>query len=376
MALLSARRARLIGLVLALVLLGSGAAAWIQRERLLTWYYLRNLMHATEANAGGCIQRVVAHGEQAVEGLLDCMTHDDPSLCLNARTALERIGNTLPQGETSWNRVTGQIVEAFPRLSVPGQRGIMAMTAEWLQPSAQPSPAAVQFGGRMLSAASALSDDKVRTSALDIAASLMAAQPNGDELVECRSLARCCLKDSDPHNRTRAVHLALYPKLEILSDVAPLVRDPVAEVRHAAILAVGSSRAVISDERLATALHDTDPEVRRLCEKALLGRGLTRHHIHLARLITDSRPATRLQVLFHLRDDSDLDAAVWLRLLTLDPAESVRLAAARAAAEFPVIELHDRLEQMATSDPNPTVGVWARYYANSLKQRQARSAAP
>jgi HEAT repeat protein len=261
-------------------------------------------------------------------------------------------------------------------MSAPGQRCIMAMTAEWLQPSSQPSPAAAAFGGRMLSLASAASDSTVRTSALDIAAALLAVLPTVDALAECRALAKACLKDADAHNRTRAVHLALYPMLEILADVAPLVRDPDADVRRAAILAIGNSRAAISDERLATALHDTDAEVRRLCERALLGRGLSRHHIHLARLITDSRPATRLQVLFYLRDDSDLDLAVWLRLLTQDPAESVRLAAVRAAAEFAVIELHERLEEMATSDPNPTVNVWAKYYSNSLKQRQASNAAP
>ena len=376
MALLSARSVRAFALLMVLVLLAGGAVAWVQRERLLTWYYLRNLMHATEANAATCIQRVASRGESAVPGLLDCMTCDDLSLCLNARTALERIGNSLPQGEPSWNRYTGQIVAAFPRLSVAGQRGIMAMTAESLQPSVQPSHAAVVFGGRMLGAASAASDATVRTSALDIAGALLAVQPNGDALAECRALARACLQDSDAHNRTRAVHLALYPMLEILADVAPLVRDPDTEVRRAAILAVGNSRAAISDERLAIALHDTDPEVRRLCEKALLGRGLSRRHLHLARLITDSRPATRLQVLFYLRDDSDLDLAVWLRLLTHDPAESVRLGAVRAAAEFAVIELQERLEQMATDDPNPTVSVWAKYYSNGLKQRHASNAAP
>src|SRR5215471_12521905 len=157
MALLSARSVRAFALLMVLVLLAGGAVAWVQRERLLTWYYLRNLMHATEANAATCIQRVASRGESAVPGLLDCMTCDDLSLCLNARTALERIGNSLPQGEPSWNRYTGQIVAAFPRLSVAGQRGIMAMTAEWLQPSVQPSHAAFVFGGRMLGAASAAS---------------------------------------------------------------------------------------------------------------------------------------------------------------------------------------------------------------------------
>src|SRR5262249_49337660 len=121
---------------------------------------------------------------------------------------------------------------------------------------------------------------------------------------------------------------------------------------------------------------DADPEVRRLSEKALLGRGLTRSQVRLAHLITDNRPATRLQVLYYLRDGSDLDVALWLRLLSQDPAESVRFAAVRAIAEKAVSELTDRLEEMGASDPSPTVSRWARYYSGRLKQHQANSGTP
>jgi hypothetical protein len=376
MALLSARRIRAIGVVLALLLLGAGAAGWLEREQLLTWYYVRGLRRARETDAQTWIQRAASRGESAVPGLLDCMQENNELLCANARAALERIGSSLPQGDPAWRQFTDQFLSAFPRLSVPGQRSLMALAANWLQPAAQPSPAAVAFGGLMLNIASTAQDSSVRSSALDIAAALLATQPESEVLGECRTLARACLKDADAQNRTRGVHLALYPALEILPDVAPLVRDPEAEVRRAAVLAVGNSRTAISDERLAIALHDSDSEVRRLCEKALLGRGLSRRHIQLARLITDSRPGTRLQVLFYLREDSDLDVAVWLRLLTKDPAESVRLAAVRAAAEMTVNELHDRLEEMATGDPNPTVCIWARFYSMNLKQRQASNSAP
>jgi HEAT repeat protein len=138
-------------------------------------------------------------------------------------------------------------------------------------------------------------------------------------------------------------------------------------VRRAAVLAVGSKRAVISDENLALSLHDSDAEVRRLCEKALRGRGLTPRHVLLARLITDSRPATRLQVLYYLKDDADLDVAAWLGLLSRDPSDAVRLAAIRAVVEQGVLELGERLEQMAQTDPSPTVCQWACYYLSRQK---------
>jgi HEAT repeat protein len=376
MALLSGRRIRLIGGLLALLLLAGGAIGWLQREPLLTWYNLRGLKHASDSDAPTWIQRVASQGELAVAGLLQCMSHDDEPLCARARAALERIGSGLPQSELGWSRYTERIATAFPRLSVSGQRSLMGLTANWLQPAAQPSPAAIAFGGRMLNLSGSAPDATIRSSALDIAGALLAGHPDSDVLGHCRALALACLKDADAHNRTRAVHLALCPALEILTDVAPLVRDPEADVRRAAILAVGNSRMAISDERLATALHDPDSEVRRLCEKALLGRGLSRRHLQLARLITDSRPATRLQVIFYLHQVNDLDVAVWLRLLTQDPAEAVRLAAVRAAAELAVAELHDRLEEMATGDPNPTVSAWAKYYSRILKERQASIGAP
>src|SRR5712691_9928771 len=97
MALLSAKKKRVIGVLLLLVLLGGGAAAWLQRDRLLTWHYLRGLTRANEADAQVWIQRVASRGEAAVPGLLDCMTHDGESLCANARAALEQIGGALPQ---------------------------------------------------------------------------------------------------------------------------------------------------------------------------------------------------------------------------------------------------------------------------------------
>ena len=63
----------------------------------------------------------------------------------------------------------------------------------------------------------------------------------------------------------------------------------------------------------------------------------------------------------HRRSPPELDAAVWLRRLSHDPAPSVRAAAARAVYEWGV-DLTDRLEQMVRSDPSATVVAQARYY--------------
>ena len=55
----------------------------------------------------------------------------------------------------------------------------------------------------------------------------------------------------------------------------------------------------------------------------------------------------------------------WLRRLSHDPAPEVRVAAIRAASEQTLVDLSDRLDQMARSDPSPTVSQLARYFSRS-----------
>jgi hypothetical protein len=369
MALLSARRLRWLGGLMALALV-AGGAMWWQRERILTWHYLRSLTQAGEEERDLWAERVASLGEVAVPGLLDCLARDDEQICANARAALERMCAAWPAEDPRQGELAGRLVEAFAHLSAPGQRCVLSLAAEWDQSALRP------YRIKLVSATSESGDSVARAAALEIAAALLAREPGDDGFAACRALACACLRDGDGTNRRRAVQFALYPQLNLFEDVVPLLGDSSPEVRRCVVLAVGGSRQALSDERLALALHDSDAEVRRLCEKALMGRGLTRRHIHLARLITDRRPVTRLQVLYYLRDDSDLDVSVWLRLLMQDSAEAVRLAAVRATAEQAVGELHERLEQIAASDPSPTVCRWARYYLECLKQRQASNARP
>jgi hypothetical protein len=342
----------------------------------MTWYYLHQLAGANEQGCAVWAERLASLGDVAIPGLLDCLASNDERTCANARVALERTCARLAQDDARWKSLTDRILDAFPRSSAPGQRCVLALTGEWLRPAAQPSAVTLAYGINVLNSAGQASDSAARGIALDIAAGLLASDTPSEAFGPCRTLARACLQDSDGKIRERAVHLALYPRLDLQTDVAPMLRDPVVEVRRAVVLAVGGSRAALADERLALALHDPDAEVRRLCEKALLGRGLTRQHVQLARMVTDPRPTTRLQILSYLREDSDLDIVLWLRLLTYDPAEAVRFAAIRAIAERSVAELNDRLEQMGTNDSSPTVCRWARYYAGRLKQEQASSAQP
>ena len=128
---------------------------------------------------------------------------------------------------------------------------------------------------------------------------------------------------------------------------------------------------VVATEDLFPWLHDTDADVRRICEAALRVRGLDDDYLHLAALTTHQKPAMRLQALECIRYEPEREPWFWLRRLSHDPAPEVRVAAIRAASEQTLVDLSDRLDQMARSDPSPTVSQLARYYLSCPKPRRA-----
>jgi len=166
--------------------------------------------------------------------------------------------------------------------------------------------------------------------------------------------------------RVAAIQVLLREPLrkdqELLTRIVPLLKDVSGPVRKAALVALGPARDIVGDDDLLPLLHDPDVEVQELCMIALNSRGLSENHLHLARLISDPRPAARLQVLHHLRGDTDLEPGVWLRRLSQDPAAAVRAAAVRAAAAQTRADLRDRLRDMAKEDPSPTVRELAGHY--------------
>jgi len=242
----------------------------------------------------------------------------------------------------------------------------------WLRSSNPPQPEVVRAAGRLLPEAIRVLDKGVRARTLELAMVLPLDGKQVDLTSIGRELARAHLRDADPANRVRAVQLAMQPDSGLLPQVVPLLDDKAPEVRRAAMLAVGDAETVIATEDLLRWLHDPDTEVRKMCEAALCGpRKLKPKHLHVGRLLTDSEPSVRLQVLECLGEDSDLEPGVWLRLLSHDPSPAVRIAAIRAAVEYIQVDLTDRIDQMARSDPSPTVCQLARYYLSYPKHQAA-----
>jgi HEAT repeats len=363
-----------------LVLLGAAAAvAWYERVPLLTWFCVRALGRAGEADRDVWADRVVGLGDAAVPELIGCLARDDPRLCESARVALARFVSRWGAEDPRRPELAARLVEAFPRLSSAGRQNVVALHAEWLSAEeGAPPPAVVGAAGRVLALAARTPEKEVRAAGLRLAAAVLAQPGSAEALGDCRELVQVCLKDPEPANRVLAARVAAqHAGLGLLEQVMPLLNDPAAEVRREAMLAARAApETIVKTDNLLRWLHDPDEDVRHLCEAVLHGRGMTEVHLKLARLLTDERPSVRLQVLDYLHPDSDLEPGVWLRLLSIDPEPAVRVAAIRAAVFHPVVDLSDRIAQMSQSDPSPTVCQLARLYLSWQHQRKAAQPRP
>jgi hypothetical protein len=342
------------------------AAVFLERQALLRWYTIRGLAKASERDRPVWVERVAGLGKAGIPSLMGCLADREKAVCANAHAALSHMIAHWDTNDPGRSELAERLAEAFPLLSSPGQRVSLEIDEILLQ-DARSGPlndTILASAAKLLIGAGLVSDENVHREALKLAGIVadLAATPEG--LAACRELTCACLRDEAGENRIEALRLVLQPGLNSPEAVVPLLHDPEPEIRRLAMLGIGSSPTAISTDDLLVWLHDPDEDVRHLCEEALRSRGLQERHLQLGRLMTDSRPGTRLQVLDILRRANDLEPGIWLRRLSHDAAPAVRAAAARAAGEASA-DLSDRLEQMAQDDPCPTVRQLARYYLKS-----------
>jgi hypothetical protein len=324
--LLGSRKFVVLLLVGALILTGT---LWLERTSLVVVYHVHRLQGANEDERQNWAEKTAALDVAAMPRLVNCLSRADARVCGNAHTALLAMVKHWEPADCRRTQLAECLASRFATLSEQG--GQIALEIE---------------------------EYLLRSSRAN-------AQP---ELISaCRKWTLQCLGDERVANRIQAIRFALRSEMSLLDAVVPLLNDPVPEVRRAAMVAVGPESSAVSTDDLLRWLHDPDLGVRRLCESALRGRGLQNEHIHLGRLMSDSRPGVRLQVIDLLRRTNDLEPGVWLRQLSHDSVPAVRAAAVRAAREQEIRSLKDRLEQMAQNDPSPSIRQLAQYYLSAQR---------
>jgi hypothetical protein len=349
-------------LILLLTVLVVAGLGWWQRTRLLSWYYVRQLVRADMESRDAYVKRVADLDQAVVPRLFSHLECPEEQACDNVAAALMCLVERWGPEDARSLAVVEELNNNWHRFSKAGKLSSLQITAVVLHRSGakSPEPRLLKAAGELLSASAENAD--FRPGTLTLGGALVrhcAREPLGQT---CRDLGLAGLKDPGPENRIRAVNLLLCagdPKL--LAKVVPLLKDQPAEVRQAALVALGPAKETIGDDDLLPLLHDADAGVRKLTEEALRSRGLPENHLLLAKLISDDRPEQRLRVVHHLFQTEDLPVGIWLRRLSQDPAPAVRAAAVRAAHQA---DLRDRLGEMAREDPSPTVRQLANYYLN------------
>lgn len=190
----------------------------------------------------------------------------------------------------------------------------------------------------------------------------------------CRTLIRAGLKSSDNKARLRATRLAAAPQFGLKKEVVPLLDDPTAEVRRAAMAAVGPlgiGEPVIEADELFRWLNDPDAEVRMVCEAALSTRGLEPDLIDAGRKLTHPEASERLTLLVDIQRGKNgvfRTPGPWLERLSRDADPAVRAATARVAYESR-LAFAGWLNRLI-DDPDPTVKRIAEYHRSRAEQLQ------
>jgi hypothetical protein len=294
-------------------------------------------------------------GPCAVEPLLAGL--DTPDQAENCSAALEIMVETKT---VPLDRLADELSRSFPRRTPEGRSRCARLLAQWVQ--AHPEDSSLHCTAVALLPACVQVENEHLESILQLALSVLSRPCDPETLAIARGLAQKGLTADSVEVRVRAVTLCMQPGVDLLTPLVPLLSDPAAEVRRAVVLALGPVPQAIGVEALLACLHDTDAQVGQLARSALIARGLQPEQVELGRLLTHTQVRVRLQVLDRLPEVPDLDPLVWLRRLSEDRAPAVRAATARALSGLPVTSGSDRLEEMARSDPSPTVARIARFY--------------
>ena len=364
------RKQTVVGLLM-IALLAGGVAVFVERTPLLAWFYLHSLGRAAEHDRALWVDRTAALGEGAEPAVFASLAQKDEGACRNAGAVLEKWAAQYASDDVHAAALADHMGKGFDAYSPTGRVVVLETAGLWFSPkSVKPSEELTAASARLIAEAAKSAESPVHAAGLNLCSLALDRTDDAKELLDAgRALVKASLRDEPAANRVRATLLAVRPGMDDLEEVAALLKDPVPEVRRAALVAVGpADEKVVSAKSLLPVLHDDDPEVRRACEDVLrIDRHLSPQSCQIGWCLYHPDPAQRLNVLDHLRRGADVEPGVWLRELSHDESPAVRLAAARAMSQQNRVDLSDRLKQMAEGDPSPTVSQMARLYQKWAK---------
>lgn len=353
----------------ALALLAAGIT--YQREDLMAAWRVHQLPQSTAETRISLTHKLAQTPQKSAGWLLYALSDTlDAEPCLILGSALASVTADLTIEEIQ--PLLTRSASLFRGMAPAGQEATVRWAQTVLEASSGkgrlPDQAALAMQ-RLIEQAYLGEEPAVQAAALQLAAPLFQTQPPKALIAALKQLVQAGVKSADPGVQMQAISAALLPDLDCLEDAAGCLKSPHREVRQAAILALGSATEKIGEETLLPSLHDEDPEIAHLAQTALQARGLREDQIRLGRLMSDPKPSRRLEVLDHLSTTRDIDPALWLRKLSNDPSPAVRVAALRAMAQDPGLELSDRVDQMEANDPSQAVNKLARFYKEHPVQR-------
>jgi len=186
------------------------------------------------------------------------------------------------------------------------------------------------------------------------------------------------LADRDPKIRAAAVScLAQTPIDSLAAPAVVYADDPQSgEVRHEVLLAFARRSTLLTEDMILKRLHDPEPGVPQLAELILRGRGLSKDHVTLGRLITSPKPEMRASVIPLLQGHDDLDPIVWLLRLSHDADDLVRTKAVEAMTDKDSPDVRARLREMAAQDASEAVRAAAGRLVAQSEGRETTAALP
>ncbi|MFM7150499.1 MAG: HEAT repeat domain-containing protein, partial [Gemmataceae bacterium] len=320
-----------------------------------------------EVDRAGWVEYLAPRSALAVGPLLDCLTCPNERDSQNALAALDFLGRSPGSEGSGPGDIAGKLVRAFPRLDPTVQAGVLRLASGWVSEGDTDEDLRTACC-RLLEEAAVNQAVDVHTAGL-VLADLLAQREDSEGIAAARTMIQTGLRSSSAEVRLESVRLSVLPNVQLVDQVVGLLRDPEVEVRRSAIIAVGPENDSVSEDVLLPGLHDSDAEVRHNTEAALKSRGLRPKHLEMGRMLSHPQAKARLQVLDLIRDlldggqeEVELDPGVWLRRLSHDDSPAIRAAALRLISQQSVVDLNDRLDQMARSDPSPTVAQLAHFY--------------